>query len=254
MTVRATTAYGKAVPCRPLLGKAAKARSDHPAGVSRSRLATALLSCGVGYSLLYVIENDVVAARRYSGYSRMSQAVSELSAKGSPARPFLTATVPLSSALMVAFGIGVSKSAEGKRALRVAGGLLVGGGVMSVTWLPFPMSSRDEIAKGAGAANDIGHLVLSAATLVLILSQFAAGAVAFGRKFRVYSLLSGATVAGFGALTGIESQKMTRGEPTPWLGLFERIMLGAWLLWMSILAVILLRIRERPGPPRLSLD
>ena len=91
---------------------------------------------------------------------------------------------------MIAFGIGVSKSADGKRPLRVAGGLLVGGGVMSVTWLPFPMSSREEIAKGAGAANDVGHLVLSAATLALILSQFAAGARAFGKKFRVYPFLA----------------------------------------------------------------
>ena len=47
---------------------------------------------------------------------------------------------------------------------------------------------------------------------------------------------------------------MTRGEPTPWLGLFERIMLGAWLFWMSVLAVILLRNREQPVPPRLSRD
>ena len=72
-----------------LPGQAAKARSELPAGVSRSRLAKALLSCGVGYSLLYVIENDAVAARRCDGYSRMSQAVSELSAKGSPAQAFL---------------------------------------------------------------------------------------------------------------------------------------------------------------------
>jgi hypothetical protein len=77
--------------------------------------------------------------------------------------------------------------------------------------------------------------------LVLILSQFAAGATAFGKKFRIYSILSGATVVGFGALTGVESQKMSRGAPTPWLGLFERVMLGAWLSWMSVLAVILLR-------------
>ena len=125
---------------------------------------------------------------------------------------------------------------------------------MSVAWLPFPMSSREETATGPGAANDVGHLVLSAATLVLILSQFAAGALAFGQKVRVYSFLSGTTVVGFGALTGVQSQKMTRGEPTPWLGLFERIMLGAWLSWMSVLAVTLMRNRQQPRPARPSRD
>lgn len=228
-----------------LIRRAARSPSPLATGSSRSRLARALLGCGIGYSLLYVVQNDVIAARRYSGYSRRSQAVSELSAIGSPARPFLTATVPLSAALMIAFGIGVSKSAEGKGALRVAGRLLAGGGLMSFAWLPFPMSPREEIAKGAGAANDIGHLVLSGASLALMLSQFAAGAAALGKKFRVYSFLSGVTVVGFGALTGVESQKMNRGEPTPWLGVVERIMLGAWLSWMSALAVILQRDPER---------
>ena len=108
--------------------------------ISRTNLARALLACGVGYSLLYVVENDVIAAGRYEVYSRRSQAVSELSAKGAPTRRFLVAMLPLSAALMTAFGIGVSKSAGGSRALRVTGGLLVAGGPMSVAWLPFPMS------------------------------------------------------------------------------------------------------------------
>ena len=211
------------------------------------RLTRALLGCGVGYPLFYVVVNDVMAARRCPGYRRMSQAVSELSARGSPARPLLVATLPLGSALMGGFGIGVRRSAGGRRALRVTGGLLVAGAGMSVAWLPFPMSAREEIAKGAGGGtNDVGHLVLSAATVTLITSEFAAGGMAFGKRFRAYSLLSAATVLGFGALTGVESQKLARGEPTPRLGLIERVMLGAWLAWMAALAVILLRHRARP--------
>lgn len=34
---------------------------------------------------------------------------------------------------------------------------------------------------------------------------------------------------------------------TPRLGLFERIMMGAWLLWMAVLAVVLLRGPRRPA-------
>lgn len=220
-----------------------KTRHRHQAGTSRSKLARSLLACGVGYAVLYVIENDVIAARRCAGYSRTSQAVSELSAKGSEARPFLVATAPLSSALMSAFGFAVLKSAEGRPSLRMTGGLLVGGGVMQAMWLPLPMSPREEIVEVAGGRNDVGHLVMSAATVVLVLSQMGSGAMAFGKPFRVYSALSAAVFLGFGVLTGIESQKLARGEPTPHLGLVERLMLGAWLLWMAVSAVVLRRAR-----------
>lgn len=215
-------------------------RHRHRAAV-RPTLTRALLDCGIGYSLLYIIDNDVIAAGRYPGYSRTSQVISELSAKGSPAKRFLTATVPLSTALMVAFGIGVARSANGRAALRVTGGLLVGGGLMQAMWLPFPMSSRQELAEGHGAGNDVGHLVMSAATGALVLSQMATGAMTLGKAFRVYTALSAATFAGFAALTGVESQKLSRGEPTPRLGLVERAMLGAWLLWMAVLAIVLRR-------------
>ena len=226
-----------------LNSQAERSRGHGQIAAPRSKLARALLACGVGYSLLYVIENDVIAARRCPGYRRMSQAVSELSAKGSPAKPFLTATLPLSSALMVAFGIGVMKSANGRSALRMTGGLLVGGGALGVLWLPFPMSPREELARGHGGTNDVGHIVMSAATAVIVLSQMGTGAAALGTAFRVYTGLSGATFLGFGILTGLESQKLNRGEPTPRLGLVERIMLGAWLLWMTVLAAILGRSR-----------
>ncbi len=212
-----------------------------PSTASRSALAKALLGSGVGYALLYVVENDVVAARRCSGYRRISQAVSELSAKGSPARPLLVATVPFTSALMVAFGIGVWRAADGERALRMTGGLLVGQGVTGVMWLPFPMTPREDIAKGPAAVNDVGHLILSAVTVALVLAQMGTGVMAFGRRFRAYTVLSAATFLGFAALTGVESQKLPRGQPTPLLGLFERIMLGAWLLWLGVLATLLLR-------------
>lgn len=200
------------------------------------------MACGVGYPLLYVVENDLIAARRYDGYSRMSQAISELSAKGAPTRRLLAATLPLSTALMTVFGVGVSKSAGGNRGLRVTGGMLAAGGVMSVAWLPFPMSSRTDLQQGAGSGNDTGHLILSGATGLLILSQIGSGAAAFGERFRLYSLASAATVLVFaGVLTGIGGAKLAKGEPTPRMGLYERIGVGAWLLWMSVLAIKLLQ-------------
>ena len=51
-----------------------------------TRLTQILLACGALYAVLYVVVNDVVAAGLYVGYDPVSQAVSELSATGSPAK------------------------------------------------------------------------------------------------------------------------------------------------------------------------
>lgn len=53
----------------------------------RITLVQGLLLCGVAYAVTYVVANDAIAATFYSGYSRTSQAVSELSATGAPTEP-----------------------------------------------------------------------------------------------------------------------------------------------------------------------
>ena len=85
----------------------------------------ALLGCGIAYPVTYVVANDVVAASRYPGYTRVDQAVSELSATGAPTRRFLVAMLPVFTAQTAAYGVGVWRAAEGRRALRGAGALLV---------------------------------------------------------------------------------------------------------------------------------
>ena len=205
------------------------------------RLTQVLLACGVLYAALYVILNDVVAASLYEGYDPLSQAVSELSATGSPARAFLTAVFPLWPVLMIAFGIGVRRAAGGRRALRVTGVLLVTQGIVGLLWLAFPMTSRADMTSGAPAAvNDVGHLVMTAATVVLVLSEIGFSAAAFGWRFRLYAMASATTVVVFGALTAVQASRLPAGGPTPWMGLFERVSIAPWLLWMAVLHFILL--------------
>ena len=66
----------------------------------------------------HVDHRDVVAATLYSGYSRMSQAVSELSATGAPTRPFLSAVGPVFTLLQIGLGVGMWRSARGTRPIR----------------------------------------------------------------------------------------------------------------------------------------
>lgn len=205
------------------------------------RSTTLLLGCGVLYASSYAIGNDVVAASRYHGYSRTSQAVSELSATGAPTRTFLTMMLLVWTALMIAFGAGVVRSAPGVRSLHVTGGILIAFGVSGVAWLAFPMTTRDEMVQGTTATNDVGHIALSGVTVVFIVAQLFFGSRAFGTRFRRYSAVAGLTVLVFGALTAMKSSKIAADEPTPMLGVFERIDIGAWLLWLAVFAIACIR-------------
>ena len=63
-----------------------------------------------------------------------------------------------------------------------------------------------------------------------------------GRVFRIYTAATGTVVLLFsGVLTGIQSAKLPDGDPTPLLGLYERIGIGSWLQWMAVLAVMPIR-------------
>jgi hypothetical protein len=88
-----------------------------------------LLVCGILSSLLYIIAN-ILGAMRWEGYSYTSQTVSELSAIGAPSRPVVVALMLAYSILVIAFGVGVWKTASRNRALRVVAYLLVGYGVV----------------------------------------------------------------------------------------------------------------------------
>lgn len=218
-----------------------------PSNAARA-LTRTLLACGVLYGVAYVLANDVVAAALVDGYSRAHQAISELSATAAPSRGFLRAMLPVFTALLVGFGLGVLRVAAGSRALKATGALLLAGGVAGVSWLWFPMTSRQEMGTGPMPANDVGHLVLSGLTVVLIVLQMAFGAAAFGTRFRLFTAAALATTVGFGVLTSVVAQNLVDGGPTRWMGLYERIGVGAWLAWMAVLALALLRTRAPARP------
>jgi glycerol-3-phosphate acyltransferase PlsY len=88
-----------------------------------------------------------------------------------------------------------------------------------------------------GEASLTAHLVLVVIGILTWLGSMGFGAAAFGRRFRIYSLVSLAVVVTFNA------PEVAAGQPTPWIGLYERIAFSAYLLWLSVLAVALWRRR-----------
>jgi len=212
------------------------------------RLTKGLLACGVVYAVTYVVANDLLAAAMIRGYNRLDQAVSELSATGAAARPFLSGMDAIWVPTMVAFGVGVWRAARGNRWLRVTGSLLVVFGVTSLMWLAFPMTARQDVVVGAAvAANDIGHIGMTVLTAVFVLAEIGSSAAGLGKGFRIYCAATVVVILLFGLLTGAQAPHVAQGLPTPLMGFYERVNIGAWLLWMAVLAVVLWRRLDAAG-------
>jgi hypothetical protein len=211
-----------------------------------------LLGCGVAYAVLSVLANDAVAATIYDGYSRMDQAISELSAVGTESRAFLVAMNPLFAMLLIACGVGVWRSALGSRRLQALGATLVAWGVSHVAWLWYPMTPRAEIAAtGSSGTTDLGHILLTVLTFAFILTVIALGALSFGRGFFWYSIGTAVVIVVAGAITGVQSTGLAEGDATPWMGLIERI--SAYGM-MAYVAAVALKLWGRAGKQETTVE
>jgi len=201
-----------------------------------------LLVCGILSSLLYVAMN-VIGAMQFEGYSSISQTVSELSAIGAPTRPLWIPFCIAYEVLVIAFGLGVWISAGGKLNLRVVGGLLVAFGVIGLAWPFASMHQREVLAAGGGTLADTLHLILGMVQVINMLVAIGFGAAAFGKQFRIYSIGTILILLVFGALTGLDGPRIGANLPTPWVGVWERISIAGFLLWVVVMAIALLRVQ-----------
>ena len=88
-------------------------------------LRKVLLVCGPLSALVYIGWHEI-AALQWEGYSRISNAISELHFTGTPSKSFLDPRQGwVDSALLAAFGIGIWLSAQGSRSLRVIGAVMI---------------------------------------------------------------------------------------------------------------------------------
>jgi hypothetical protein len=218
-----------------------------PAMTRRSMVREILLVCGILSSLLYV-GSDILAAMLWEGYSYTDQMVSELRAIGAPTRPLLVPVLTVYTVLEIAFGVGVWGSAGRKRALRVTGGLLIGLALVDLVAPFFPMQLRGT----EFAFTDAMHIIFTIVTVLLILLIMGVGATAFGKRFRLYSIMTILVLVAFGALAGSAGPRVAADLPTPWVGIYQRINIYSYMLWVVVLAVALLRA-QGDGPKMASV-
>jgi len=202
-----------------------------------------LLVCGILSSLLY-IATTILGAMQWEGYSSTSQTVSELFAIDAPSTPLVVPLFLTYSILMFAFGLGVWRSAGRNRALVVVAGLLIGKEVLGFVGTLFaPIHLRGV----EGTLTDTMHAIITGVGVLLLLLTVGFGATAFGKRFRLYSIGTILIFFVFGTLSGLDGPRLAANLPTPWMGVWERINIFSYMLWVVVLAIGLLHTPvERP--------
>jgi hypothetical protein len=199
-----------------------------------------LLLCGILAMLWYVAINILVPLQ-YPGYNIASYTVSELSAIDAPTRTLWFILCISYSLLFIAFGAGVWLTANGNRKLQIVAVIIVFDSILGFFWPP--MHQRQVIAAGGGTLTDTLHLAWAFVHLLMMLLMIGFGAAAFDKNFRIFSIFIVLIFFVFGLLTTFESRGIDAGLPTPFVGIWERINIAAYMLWVVVFANLLLRRR-----------
>jgi hypothetical protein len=200
-------------------------------------LTRLLLICGIAAAALFLAMDLVASFWLYPGYDYASQQVSELSAIGAPSRDFWMAMGFPYAALMLAFAIGVWRVASGRLSLRITAVLLGLFTLNSFLWgWVAPMNMRGTTF----TATDTLHIAFAVSAVTLMLAFMIAGAVARGRFFRLFTALTILAMLAAGGIVSTAIPAIAAGEPTPWMGLVERVSVFAPMVWMAVFAVVLM--------------
>jgi len=207
------------------------------------------IRCGFLSALTYAAML-VFVPLAWPGYSSASQTVSELSAIGAPSRPLWVALGILWTMMYAAFGWGIWKAAGERRALRISGAAIFVGAVVGIFWPP--MHLREVLATNGESLTDTLHVFWTAMNGVFTLTAMVFAAAAFGRRFRAYSIATVLVILVAGIMTSMNAAQLEANLPTPGMGAWERVNIGAWLLWVAVLSVLLSRRLQVATPASLS--
>ncbi|MBL8124501.1 MAG: DUF998 domain-containing protein [Blastocatellia bacterium] len=201
-----------------------------------------LLSCGILSGLAY-IATDLLASLLYPGYSFRGQAVSELFAIGAPTSRWVVPLFSLSSVLLLAFAVGVWRTAGARRLVRALALMFACSAVVGLLiWSVFPMPMR-----GAERTfTDTMHLIL--ATNPFVLVSLILAIAAFRGRLRVYSAVTVIIMLVPAIAAFSYARALDMNQPTPWLGATERLAQYGYETWQVVLTIVLLRRQDRSRP------
>lgn len=196
-----------------------------------------LIFFGILSSFLY-LATDVSAVLLWKEYSIADQTVSELFAVHAPTKHMVVFSFIIYALLIYAFSVGVYFSAGKRKAMRMAAILIAGKEVLGLAGtIFFPIHLRGV----PGDYSDIMHGVVTAMGVFLFMfPAMGFGAVVFGKKFRIYSILTMILFILFGVLAGLQQPAYAANLPTPGMGILERINIYGYMIWIIVFAYELL--------------
>lgn len=197
-----------------------------------------LLIFGILSSCWYAAINMIVPGH-YAGYSMITQTVSELSAINAPTRIFWVLLVIWYPLLFASFGWGVLASAGKNRALHMTGSLMIIYAVLNFYWPP--MHQRDVIAADRATLTDSLHIAWAMMTLLFMTLIMGFGAAALEKGFRLFTAATFLVFVVFGMLIGKEAPDLQANLTTPYIGIWERINIATFMIWVVVFAIVLLR-------------
>jgi hypothetical protein len=200
-----------------------------------------LLASGILSSVFYVVINMIVPAYD-PDYSMVTQTVSELSAVGARTRHLWVVLASFYSPLVIAFGLGIWLSSARNRPLRICSLFMILFGLSGFFWPP--MHQREVIATSGNSLTDVMHIVFAIVTVLLMMVMMGFGAAALDRHFRFFTLIIFLLFLVFGFLTGREGPRISANLSTPLVGVWERINIGLFDLWVIAFAIKLLRLKN----------
>lgn len=197
-----------------------------------------LLYCGLAAPILYGITVIAGAAVR-NDYSHIVNAISELISNGAPNKALLDVIFNIYNVLLLAFAIGgFITLKDAHRLCRVAMGIFVGIQILSFSWGFFPMDPIGAEPTFAGTMHNVfGGVVALATILMPLLMGFGLRHSKDSHRYTIYSFISSAIIFVSG-LMGV----ILGGEGFLVFGLFERITIATYEIWIFVTALNLLWI------------
>lgn len=189
-------------------------------------------------SLLYII-TDIAATNMYQGYNSNSQAVSELFAIGAPTANFVVPLFSTCSIFYLLLSVGIFCYAKTNKVLRFLSFMVLLNAINCLfLWNFFPMHMRD-VEK---TFTDTMHTILAINPFILI-SLFI-GTIFFKGWFRLYSIFTIAVLICMASISFSFVTPLINHQPTPGMGLTERIAQYAHQTWHAVLGIYLFKLSK----------
>jgi hypothetical protein len=197
----------------------------------------ALLACGVLAGLAYV-GGDVSGALEWPEYHSSSQTVAVLVASDAPSRPLVVRWYVAYEVLLTLFGVGVWRTRMARQRMYVVASLIfIVVIVGALSYIAFP----ERIPTIGTQPLESAANLLEATLGILIMFAYVLSAFALGTAFRYVAMTCLAVFVALSAAAGIEARELAHAHTTPGLGIIQRICILTFFVWLSALAIELVR-------------